>query len=79
MPVSEHVPVALKVLGARPPDPFKPRMLPNVVPVAVIAASNGGFVLLAVGHILPLGAFFVYEMPALVLAVFLQRRARARK
>jgi hypothetical protein len=74
----EDVPVAMKVHGARPPDLFKPRMLPNALPIAVIAASNGGFVLLAVGHILPLSVFFVYETPALILAMFLQRRARMR-
>jgi len=75
----ETVPIALRVVGARPPESFSPRILPNIMPVAIIAASNGGFALLAIGHILPLGVFFVYETPALILAMFLQRRARARK
>jgi Protein kinase domain len=75
---AEDIPVALKVRGARPPEPFRPRMLPNIMPVAILAASNGGFALLAIGHILPLGAFFLYETPALILAMFVQRRARAR-
>jgi serine/threonine protein kinase len=72
------VQVALHVEGLSRPAPFRPRVMPNALPMVIVAASNGGFVLLTTGHVLPIQAFFIYEVPALILAMWVQRRGRTK-